>query len=132
MSNADSTFLFVYGTLMRGGCRAGALVGQRFVGEASTEPRYRMVNCGTYPGLLEASPGRSIYGEVWEVKADCLPRLDEVEGVHLGLYERRPVWLRHPFADRPVEAYFYLPSTAGMPDCGVRWINDGVPLTDLG
>jgi len=128
MANGDSTLLFVYGTLMRGGCRAGALAGQRFVGEASTEPRYRMVNCGTYPGLLEAASGRSIYGEVWEVSAACLPRVDQVVGVDEGLYERRPIRLREPFADRPVEAYFYLPSTAGMPDCGDRWVNDDVPM----
>ena len=26
--------------------------------------------------------------------------------------------------DRPVEAYFYLGSTAGLRDCGVCWVNN--------
>lgn len=131
MKCSGSTLLFFYGTLMRGGCRAGVLEGQRFVGEASTERRYRMVNCGSYPGLLEVAPGRSIFGEVWEVGTNLLSRLDRIEGVAEGVYARRAIRLRPPFADQTVEAYFYLLTTAGMPDCGDRWNNEGVPLTEL-
>lgn len=124
MSRSD-TLLFVYGTLMRGGCRASALSGQRFRGAVRTEPRYRLFDCGSYPGLVEATrgPGRSIVGELWEVDAACLHQLDQIEGVNEGLYARQPVRLLHKTGDRPVEAYFYLPPTGGFRECGVRWVN---------
>ncbi len=39
--------IFVYGTLKRGGRYAHYLNGQAFLGEAFTEPCYRMVNGGS-------------------------------------------------------------------------------------
>ena len=120
-----AALIFVYGTLKRGGCRAELLAGQRLIGEAATEPRYRMVDCGSYPGLINAEAGLSITGELWAVDADCLKALDLAEGVAEGLYARRPVRLQAPYADELVEAYFYLPSTAGLRDCGDRWVNAG-------
>jgi gamma-glutamylcyclotransferase (GGCT)/AIG2-like uncharacterized protein YtfP len=119
----EGALIFVYGTLKRGGCRAGLLVGQRLLGEAETEPRYRMFDCGSYPGLIDAEAGQSIKGELCAVDAECLRALDLAEGVAEGLYARRPIRLLAPYADEIVEAYFYLPSTAGLPDCGVCWIN---------
>ncbi len=38
--------LFVYGTLKRGERANRLLSGQRFVGAAETEPRYRLVDLG--------------------------------------------------------------------------------------
>ncbi len=121
--------LFVYGTLKRGFCRAHFLAGQSFLGEARTLPKYRMSNCGTYPGLKPGpNDGRSIVGEVWSVDDACLVRLDQEEGVAEGLYSRSPIELAHPLPESVaatlVEAYFYGPSVAGFPDCGDRW-SDG-------
>lgn len=113
------SLLFVYGTLKRGFCRAGFLAGQKFLGEVQTEPLYRMYNCGSYPGLRAESPGLAIQGELWEVDAECLMRLDVEEGVDEELYERRAIQLSPHRED--VEAYFYLRSVAGMPDCGDCW-----------
>lgn len=113
------SLLFVYGTLKRGFCRESFLAGQMLLGEARTVPLYRMYNCGSYPGLREESPGLAIQGELWEVDAECFQRLDAEEGVDDGLYERRSIQL---FPHREgVEAYFYLRSVAGMPDCGDCW-----------
>ena len=115
--------LFIYGTLKRGDVRAYLLQGQTFLGEASTAPRYRLFNTGDYPALVEVEPldlgGRSIQGELWAIDEDCLDRLDEEEGVDEGLYERRAVELS-PHKER-VQSYFYLPSIAGMSDCGTAW-----------
>jgi gamma-glutamylcyclotransferase (GGCT)/AIG2-like uncharacterized protein YtfP len=113
--------LFVYGTLMRGDCRHGALAGQIFLGEAQTLPRYRLYDVGTYPGLVEAAPGLVIEGELWDVDDACLARLDLVEGVPDGLYARRPVALTAPFEHARAQAYFFLESTTGLTDCGPRW-----------
>lgn len=122
MSHATPTRLFVYGTLKRGYCRHAALCGQTFLAEARTAPLYRMLNVGTYPGLIAVREGGcSIQGEVWEVQPAALAHLDEVEGTAEGQYERRLIHLEQD-GFGPVEAYFYLWSTAGCPDCGDRWV----------
>jgi gamma-glutamylaminecyclotransferase len=113
--------LFVYGTLKRGYCRSQFLEGASFAGEAKSLPRYRMVNVGSYPGLVESEDGLSLEGEVWEVDASRLAELDVVEAVSEGEYERRAISLLPPFDQGHVEAYFYLRPIAGLPDCGTRW-----------
>ena len=115
--------VFVYGTLMRGGCRAGALAGQQFVGPGKTEPRYRMYNCGEFPGLVEADNGRAIEGELWRVTPACLARLDDVEGVSLALYARRPIAMQPPYERELVQGYLYLHEVSGLCDAGHRWVN---------
>ena len=121
----DRTTLFVYGTLKRGDVRAPLLAGQRFLGEARTEPSYRLFNTGDYPAMVEAQPigceGRSILGELWSVDAACLVRLDEEEGVDEGLYERRAIEIVDHA--EPIASYFYLRSVEGLADCGVQWTN---------
>ena len=69
----DLCTLFVYGTLKRGFSRAAALDGQRYMGEATSASRYRMVNTGTYPGLIETGEhqGAAVEGELWQVDAAC-------------------------------------------------------------
>lgn len=118
----DMTKLFVYGTLKRGFSRAAALQGETFLGTARTQARYRMFNCGYYPGLVEAPDGLFIEGELWEVSHDCLKRLDEIEGVKIGLYQRVKVCLKSPHDRDEVETYLYRRSIEGLPDCGVRWV----------
>src|SRR5207249_6980142 len=62
------TTLFVYGTLKRGGRGNRWLAGQRFLGEAVTEPTYRLYDLGTYPGLVrDEANGLAVKGELWEV-----------------------------------------------------------------
>jgi gamma-glutamylcyclotransferase (GGCT)/AIG2-like uncharacterized protein YtfP len=116
-----ATNIFVYGTLMRGDCRHGALDGQKFLGEAKTVSRYRMYDVGTYPALVKSPGGLEIEGELWSVDDSCLARLDDVEGVPEGLYTRRPIRLQPPFEGVAAQAYFFLKSTTGMADCGTRW-----------
>lgn len=118
------TVLFVYGTLKRGWDLAVHLDGQAFLGFARTTARYRLHHLGGYPGLVEAEPpgsGRSIEGELWSVDAACLARLDEIEGVDEGEYERRSIELLDPWSAHPAEAYHYLGDVSDLPDCGERW-----------
>ena len=115
-------WIFVYGTLMRGHCRHPGLAGETFVREAQTAPLYRMVNCGTYPGLLAPSTGgKSIFGELWKVSDAGRSRLDEIEGVADELFVRRPIQILEAPPGVVVEAYFFGGDISGMPDCGVRW-----------
>ena len=114
--------IFVYGTLKRGGTLHHAMRGQHFVADAHTAPAYRLYNLGWYPGLVEsATDGRAIRGEVWEVDANGLVLLDEIEEVDSGLYARRRIQLAAPFHDQHVMAWFFLGDTAGCKDCGEVW-----------
>ena len=65
--------------------------------------------------------GVAIEGELWQVDAACLARLDEIEAVDAGLYERRAIQLTEPLTDSDVQSYFFLMNTAGLEDCGVCW-----------
>ena len=120
--------LFVYGTLKRGHCRAGFLAGQQFLGLAYSAPRYRLLDCGSYPGLVDAeSDGVAIEGELWAVDDACLTILDREEEIDAGLYSRREVELtRLPSEHSPernpgVQAYFFEGDTSGLRNCGNRW-----------
>ncbi len=114
--------IFVYGTLKRGGSNTHYLAGQRFVGEARTEPKYRMYGLDGFPGLVEVGTGGlSVKGEIWEVDAPCLSELDRLEGVGEGLYRRCIIALMPPFSAEEVEGYLYLLGTTGRPDLGERF-----------
>ena len=115
--------LFVYGTLKDGQCRSSQLIGRRITAKALTRPDYQMYRLEGYPGLIEVQPGKgvSIIGELWEIDQQCRQRIDVLEGVNEGYYERRPIRLACPFEDHQVEAYFYLKSVADREDCGRSW-----------
>jgi gamma-glutamylaminecyclotransferase len=121
--DASATFtLFVYGTLMRDGCRAAVLAGQRFLGAASTRPAYELIDLGAYPGLIPcAADGRSIEGELFEVDTDLLPRLDAIEGAP-DLFRLAPVQIEGRVG--PILTYLYQQDTRGRNPCrGRRWDN---------
>lgn len=77
-AEAPRQLLFVYGSLRRGERHHAELRGARFVREARTAPRYAITSVGEYRAL--AAGGESIAGELFEVDAGLLARLDEFEG----------------------------------------------------
>jgi len=114
--------IFVYGTLKRGRSYSRYMAGQDFMGEARTEPCYKMVDCGGYPGMFPVvENGVSIRGEVWEVDESCRARLDVLEDVAGGEYELRRVRLVEPFDAEEVLTYFLLRADGSMPDAGTNW-----------
>lgn len=110
MSGPKDAVLFVYGTLMRTGSNADRLAGGRFLRAAVTQPRYRLLDFGEYPGLL-AGGDTAVRGELWQVDAALLARLDEFED-HPFLFARRPVALAD---DVVAEAYFWADDGARAP-----------------
>jgi gamma-glutamylaminecyclotransferase len=117
--------IFVYGTLKRGGSNHSWLEGQRFVGEAVTEPLFRLHDLDGYPGMVrDLEAGVSVRGEVWEVDAECLARLDELEDVSGGEYCREMIPLRPPFSQSQVQGYRYLREVAGRADLGGEWVEN--------
>jgi gamma-glutamylcyclotransferase (GGCT)/AIG2-like uncharacterized protein YtfP len=115
-------FIFVYGTLKRGGTSNGFLASQRFVGAAVTEPAFRLYQLDGYPGMVAAQRGGcSIEGEIWEVDQECLQRLDKWEGTDIGLYARVPIRLLPPNNAVKVESYLYLKNVEGCPELGTKF-----------
>jgi gamma-glutamylaminecyclotransferase len=87
----EKTLLFVYGTLKRGLRNHRLLADQEFLGEAVTEPRYRVVDLGPHPGLIsDGVAGLAVKGELWAVSPCCLAELDDFEEVP-GPFVRDPV-----------------------------------------
>ena len=114
--------IFVYGTLKRGCSNHAFLAGQTFVGEAQTQPRYRLFDLGGYPGMVEVSEGGlQIRGEVWDVDPACLSRLDVLEDVEGGEYARVLIAMDSPSLFGPVEGYVYLWPVASKREVGAEW-----------
>jgi gamma-glutamylcyclotransferase (GGCT)/AIG2-like uncharacterized protein YtfP len=113
----EKTYLFVYGSLRRGGEFHHYLAGARFAGPAWT--RGRIIQAGAYPGLVEGD-GR-VEGELYELAdpAADLERLDDVEGFvpedaagSLYLRELRPVYRED---GTRVASWVYLWNADAMP-----------------
>jgi gamma-glutamylcyclotransferase (GGCT)/AIG2-like uncharacterized protein YtfP len=114
--------LFVYGTLKRGCGNHDRLAGLTFIGEARTRPGFVLYSLGDYPGLVAEPADRDgVTGEVWSVDVASLARLDAFEGVAEGLYRREHIPLLPPFADLPVETYFYARNSGGHRLIGSDW-----------
>ncbi|MBN8981573.1 MAG: gamma-glutamylcyclotransferase [Rhizobiales bacterium] len=80
--------VFVYGTLKRGLRNHHFLDGARFVGEAHTLAGYCMLD-GGFPVLRDIGDGaKQIAGEVYDVDDETLSRLDDLESVDSGMYDR--------------------------------------------
>jgi gamma-glutamylcyclotransferase (GGCT)/AIG2-like uncharacterized protein YtfP len=120
--SSDTFRLFVYGTLMRGGCRHHVLAGQRWLGLALTEPRYLLHHFGEHPGIVRADrDGLAVHGELYEVARLLIPRLDEVEGAP-SWFRLEEITLAEPAG--LALAYFYQGDATGRPLCpGGRWHN---------
>ncbi len=99
--------LFTYGTLLSGESNHNLLERARFVREATTAASYRLYDLGGYPGLV-GEGDLSVIGEVYDVDAYGLARLDTLEG-HPHYYRRNSIFLRDGTV---VEAYLLEPIQA--------------------
>lgn len=114
--------IFVYGTLKRGCKNHAHIKDQTFETVARSLPGYRLYDLGQYPGLIEdAADGEGVAGEIWQVDAQALRRLDRFEGTTEGLYVRRAIRLAAPHDLQPVDAYFYLRPVTGYSAIGPEW-----------
>lgn len=118
----ETILLWVYGTLKRRGRLHEAMHGSAFIGCCRTVPGYRLLNLGSYPGLVRISSSTAadrVSGELFTVPVSMLARLDEVEGAP-GLFSREPVELDH--ARGGAQAYFHQGSRTGFPSVpGGEW-----------
>jgi gamma-glutamylcyclotransferase (GGCT)/AIG2-like uncharacterized protein YtfP len=82
----------VYGSLLRGLGNHRLLEGGRFIAADVTRRAFTLFDLGSFPGMCAAGE-TSVVGEVWEVDASTLARLDRLEG-HPRFYQRTPIVLR--------------------------------------
>jgi gamma-glutamylaminecyclotransferase len=84
----------VYGSLKRGQINDRALAEAEFLGRCYLEGKYRMLDLGWFPAVVEHNrssiAAARVYGEVYLVDEDTLYTLDCIEG-HPSFYARRKV-----------------------------------------
>lgn len=118
------TTIFVYGTLMRDGCRGSVLEGEEFLREARTASAYVLLDLRYCPGLVPASKRDApvaVEGELWRVGPDMIERLDRIEGAPHHYQLKR---INIEGETEPVYAYFYNHARQGVPVYqGARWDN---------
>ncbi|KAI0500794.1 hypothetical protein KFK09_019011 [Dendrobium nobile] len=99
IADKDRAIIFTYGTLKRGFSNHGLihdmiLAGDAaFLGNGHTADRFPLV-CGPYgvPFLINIpGSGERVSGELYAVSRRAIPRLDELEGISHGHYERLPI-----------------------------------------
>lgn len=69
---------FVYGTLRRGGSNHFRMAGAEFVAAATVKGRLYQIDW--YPGLICDATGDEITGEIYQVSAGLMEKLDAFEG----------------------------------------------------
>lgn len=99
--------VFVYGTLKRGFRNHRFLESANYLGEAYTIAEYRMLD-GRFPVLRDAGPDlKPVGGEVYDVDNHTLSKLDDLESVESGMYERTETDI--VFSDgRASQAFIYI------------------------
>jgi gamma-glutamylcyclotransferase (GGCT)/AIG2-like uncharacterized protein YtfP len=116
-NDSDSLLVFVYGSLKRGEHNHRLLARARFVGEARTQPCYRLRVTSSYPAMIRTDEDPlSIEGEVFDVDRATLARLDRLED-NGRLYQREliPVVVEgSPEQPCQVWAYVYLLDVADL------------------
>lgn len=70
--------LFAYGSLMKGERQHGELAEGTCLGMARTRDRFRLVDLGLYPAMID-SPDMQIDGELYTIPRKLLIRLDGVK-----------------------------------------------------
>ena len=126
---ANQTHLvFVYGTLKRGGSNHSFLAGQIYLGDAALGYGFALYSLGEYPGLVaEPENPENVTGELWQVDAPTLAKLDALEGIDEGLYARVPAplarWTEKLSAEsaESAEMYLYQRPIKGRLRLGPTW-----------
>lgn len=110
----SSDLVFVYGSLKRGYYNHRLLARAEFVGAAQTETRYRLLDLGPHPALIEyPTAPLAVVGEVYRIDAATLADLDrlEVEGTEYRRIVVPVAMLDGPGCDRRLavrEVWTYL------------------------
>lgn len=100
-----STYIFVYGTLMKGQPANHLLNDAGYIGKFRLAD-YAMYNLGAYPGIKEHK-GESVIGELYEINDEILRAMDSYEGTQ---YKRNLVTVTNSDSSFNAYAYIYIGS----------------------
>jgi gamma-glutamylaminecyclotransferase len=108
----ENTYVFVYGTLMKGLSNHALLENSEMV--AKGEINGRVFDAGSFPALVppdhseENWASQTVRGEVYSVDQKTLDRLDILEG-HPNLYVRKHIAVKtgKPYAWMRCEVYYW-------------------------
>lgn len=106
----ESIKVFVYGTLMERRSNHFYLLGQKLLGISRLD-RYTMYQVRSYPGIIQKD-GKYVIGEVYEIDANTLKKLDRLEGEGT-LYKRVKETIRMNGNMIKVYTYVWLGDIAG-------------------
>lgn len=97
----------VYGSLLKGLHNHNSYLGEaKYIGEFQTEPKFTMVDLGSFPGLLNDG-NTSVSMEVYDVDDVQLSELDRLEGYSSDTPEQS-YYKRELFKTPYGEAYYYV------------------------
>lgn len=96
--------VFVYGTLRKGFGNHGLLAAAKFICNAVSLSKFKMIASGI--PYVSKEPVSNIIGEVYEVTDDELSSLDRLEG-HPNWYYREPINLKNIETGEELEAEIY-------------------------
>lgn len=117
--------IFVYGTLKRGHRNFHLLANSKFVGQAITNTKYKMLDAG-FPVLLgltkddKEGSGHFVEGEVYDVDAATAKRLDQLEGEG-HMYNRVRKYVK--MGEGSVRLHYYV----GVPAYWDRYLDEDRP-----
>lgn len=120
------TRVFCYGSLKKGFGNHSLLTEATYVGRALTEGRFTMLHLGGFPGIVQQGD-TSIHGELYDVDAALLYRLDRLEG-HPNFYIRTPISVL-PTTDSLDEAAWESVEAYVLPD---SWFETHSKIVDGG
>jgi gamma-glutamylaminecyclotransferase len=117
--------VFVYGTLKRGYHNHRLLAGAKYLGEANLNGPHILLDAG-FPVCVKLPTGAGLVtGELYEVTAEQLKRLDQLEGEG-RMYHRRKRKFTTP--EGKCRAWIYLGDKDYWRGCniGTQWIDGSV------
>ncbi len=113
----DKNFVFVYGTLRAGDCRAGVLGTQGMVCDEAYVNDFQLLDIGSFPGVMRGE-GR-VRGEMHAIDKGTLAILDGIEGYreddpNHSLYVRESVPVLDNEDTQVGNAWIYIFNTEGV------------------
>jgi gamma-glutamylcyclotransferase (GGCT)/AIG2-like uncharacterized protein YtfP len=106
-------YLWAYGTLRRGESNHHFLTGCAFLGMVcypgrlfSVESQYPVFQPDSTQGQTQGS--KVVIGELYEIKSELWPRLDELEGIEEGYYQRVSLPIGPEIIPREAQVIVYI------------------------
>lgn len=111
---------FAYGSNMIEAQMSERAPAARLVGTAHLDGYIFIIAAGGHASII-ASPGRTVYGLLWEITAQCMTALDCFEGVAKGIYRKETMTVTAITGPISTLVYIAADNTHGKNKYGARW-----------